>query len=91
MQIQRLFLVLSLAALGACTTKESSTPAPTPAPAPAPAETAKTSMPSGTLLAPEDAAIPTEAEAADAAAKAIDGTNADAELEKLKQEIQGGH
>ncbi len=89
MQIQRLFLVLSLAVLGACTSKESSTPAPTPAPVPA--EQVKPSTESGTLLAPEDAAIPSEAEAADAAAKAIDEKNADAELEKLKQEIQGGH
>lgn len=77
MKIHRLTLVLSLAALGACTVKESSSP--------------EASAPEETLLAPADAAIPTEEEAAAAAAKAIDEKNADAELEKLKQEIEGGH
>lgn len=80
MKIQRLFLVLPLAALGACMAKESSPPAQPNA-----------SAQEETLLAPEDAAIPTEEDAAAAAAKSIDEQNADAELEKLKQEIEGGH
>jgi hypothetical protein len=81
MKIHHLTLVVCLSALGACTAHENSAPA---APAPAPAQ-------ESSLLAPADAAIPTEQEAADAAAKTIDEKNADAEFEKLKQEIQGGH
>ena len=83
MKIQHLTLVVGLFALGACTAHESSAPA-APAPAPAPSQ-------ESSLLAPADAAIPTEQAAADAAAKTIDEKNADAEFEKLKQEIQGGH
>jgi hypothetical protein len=77
MKTHRLSLVLSLAILGACTVQESSSP--------------EASAQEPTLLAPEDAAIPTEEESAAAAAKAIDDSNADAELEKLKKELEGGH
>jgi hypothetical protein len=77
MKIQRLCLVLSLATLGACTTQESTSPA-------------AASGGDETLLEPADAAIPTEEEAAAAAAKKIDESNADAELESLKKELEGG-
>jgi len=76
MKIQRLFLVLSLAALGACTVEQNSAP--------------EASAQEETLLEPGDAAIPTEEEAAAGAAKTIDESNADAELEKLEKELEGG-
>ncbi|MBK7645345.1 MAG: hypothetical protein IPJ19_20295 [Planctomycetes bacterium] len=89
MNIQRLSLALPLLLLGACTTHEGTgTQASGQDAAQAPAGSAATEEP---LLAPADAAIPTAEEAAAAAAKKIDDSNADAELEKLKQELQGGH
>lgn len=86
MKIKRTFLALTLAALGACS--DQGTPANPPQnPGSAPAANAAAEEP---LLGPEDAAIPTEMEAADQAAKSIDESNADAELEKLKSELEGG-
>jgi len=89
MKIQRttlmLPLALTLALFGACGVHvESSTTTSSDTPQAA----AGSEEP---LLAPADAAIPTEDEAAAAAKKTIDASNADAELEKLKKELEGGH
>jgi hypothetical protein len=74
MNTKRLSLILCLAALGACTTNEHSN--------------LDASADQDTLLEPGDAVV-SEQEAAAEAAKKIDESNADAELEKLKQEIDG--
>ena len=74
MNTKRLSLVLCLAALGACTMDERSD--------------LDASAQQDTLLEPGDEVVSEEQAAADAAKK-IDESNADAELEKLKQEIDG--
>lgn len=42
------------------------------------------------ILAPGDAAIPSQEEADQAAEKAINDANADAEMEKLEKELESG-
>jgi len=75
MNPRRLSLILCLAALGACATDDGSE--------------FDSSADQQTLLAP-DQAVPSEEEAAAKASKTIDESNADAELEKLKQELGDG-
>lgn len=73
--------VLALLALLACTSPEKSSPAPAKAPAPA--------DPNGELTA-MDLGVPTQEEADREAQQSIDEKNADAALEELEQEIEGG-
>jgi hypothetical protein len=80
MNTNRITALLVLVALSACTSPESSPPEPKQAPAPT-AESDLSSM---------DLAVPTQDEADLEAQKSIDESNADAALDELEQEIEGG-
>jgi hypothetical protein len=73
--------VLALLALFGCTSPESSSPAPAKAPAAADPNADLSSL---------DLSVQTQDEADRDAQKSIDEKNADAALEELEQEIEGG-
>jgi hypothetical protein len=77
------------AGLFACGVSESAASSPSAGPA-GPAKAKSTAMAEPVLIAPDAEPVPTVEEAEAAAEKAINAGNADAELQKLKDELEGG-